>query len=581
MAGGDRVLLGNYEETYPAVPFIDGTAQMKQNIRFLLRVASFSPFGYVLPSIGSFITYPTDYVYSTYYYVSPSGFNGYPPDMDYFAPFEDNYFFRNFAFDATSVNTSGTYDTGFEEWQNEYWPYWQYTNVQFEFPTYDYVAFSNQAPIPAILSADTTQWVGYFSGQDILNFGGYFTGSTLAMSNYVNLYGLPYTSLGVPVSNSVETLSPGNNVSGYDVGDFYAGTAQPELQTVGHYFARPEVYAYYSDFFQSGDPLPGFQDGSFDVTNTTPLIIGSVGNPMLIAGYAKQRLLNGNPNVFAYLGQYFTNAFLMSNGVVTTNLAGILSEYGNFFATAPGQAALMTMPDPDQGNIQGTCVIDIIRLSLDVNHDGIMDETYTGPDNTGPGAPFVFWANNNYDQWTTNLLNGSTPFENDIESATQMDCDYTVDGNRAIPCPRDLEDFARLWVSGVSNALSLLPEGSTVTLSWALVWNGQQYADPGSPTIDIFQAADPDGGIGYLTNLTTANNQINTNLCQYVGRLGPGSNILLNASTFSNGWAGDHYIFCGVSYGTNQLNLTVSDGSGNILAQSSQYHSDQGHQEHV
>ena len=42
----------------------------------------------------------------------------------------------------------------------------------------------------------------------------------------------------------------------------------------------------------------------------------------------------------------------------------------------------MTKPDPDQTNTQGTCVVDIIRLSLDVNHDGTMDETYTGPDNT-------------------------------------------------------------------------------------------------------------------------------------------------------------------------------------------------------
>ena len=102
-----------------------------------------------------------------------------------------------------------------------------------------------------------------------------------------------------------------------------------------------------------------------------------------------------------------------------------------------------------------------------------------------------------------------------------------------------------------------------MTLSWAGIGS--------SPTIDLFQAADANGGIGYLTNLTTASNQINTNLCQYVGRLGPGGNIQLNASTFSNNWAGDHYIWCGVSSGSDQLNLTVADGSGNTLAQSSQY----------
>jgi hypothetical protein len=564
------------------VPFIDGTAQMKQNIRFLLRVANSSPFGYTVnsqntqfPGYSSSCTYPANYVCSSYYYIS-FPYTGPSSHLDHFAPFEDNYFFRNFAFDATSVNMNGTYDTGFEPaYYND--GYSQYTNTQFEFPTYSYVVNSNSALIPEILSSNTTQWVGYFYGESVLGFGAYVSGSSLAMSNYVNVYGLPYISLLLTLTNgTLAALSPGNNVSGFDMtypqaGNFYAGTAQPELQTVDYYFASP--YNYEFDQYET-DPMPGYQDGSFAVTNTTPLIIGSVGTRMLIAGYAKQAVLNGNPNVFAYLGQYFTNALLMSNGIVTTNSAGILSEYGEFFPTVPGQVALMTMPDPDQTNIQGTCVVDIIRLSLDANHDGIMDETYTGPDNTGGiyefpnGVPFVFWANNDFDRWHTNLLDGV--IEDDLETAAQPDCNYTVAGNRAIPCPRDLEDYARLWVSGVSNTLPKLPSGSTVTLSWGLVWNGTEYADPGSPTIDLFQAADPDGGIGYMTNLTTASNQINTNLCQYVGRLGPGSNILLNASTFSNNWAGDHYIWCGVAAGSGVLTLTISDGNGNYLAQSSQ-----------
>ena len=43
---------------------------------------------------------------------------------------------------------------------------------------------------------------------------------------------------------------------------------------------------------------------------------------------------------------------------------------------------------------------------------------------------------------------------------------------RAIPCTRDLEDFARLWVCGItSNVLTNLPPGSTVTLNWGDVGN--------------------------------------------------------------------------------------------------------------
>jgi hypothetical protein len=192
-----------------------------------------------------------------------------------------------------------------------------------------------------------------------------------------------------------------------------------------------------------------------------------------------------------------------------------------------------------------------------------MDESFTGHDNTSAQNPYVFWANNDYDRWHSPLIDGT--IEDDLETAAQPDCNYTdSSGNQAIPCPRDLEDYARLWVSGVSNTLSQLPSGSTVTLSWAGIG--------ASPTIDLFQAADANGGIGYLTNLTTASNQINNTLCKYVGRLAPGGSILLNTQSFSNNWAGNYYIWCGVAFGSDQLNLAISNtADGTVLAQSSQY----------
>lgn len=180
----------------------------------------------------------------------------------------------------------------------------------------------------------------------------------------------------------------------------------------------------------------------------------------------------------------------------------------------------------------------------------------------------LFWANNNYDRWTNDNYD-NIQVEDDVSQAVnpgtqyvEPDFNYTnSSGQRAISCPRDLEDFARLWVSGISsNVLANLPTGSTVTLSWQ---NGNGV------TIDLFQAADADGGIGYLTNLATASNQLAPSL--YVGRLGPGQSIQLNASTFSNSWAGNHYIWCGVFPGSDQLNLTITDSSGNTLAQSVQY----------
>ena len=53
--------------------------------------------------------------------------------------------------------------------------------------------------------------------------------------------------------------------------------------------------------------------------------------------------------------------------------------------------------------------------------------------------------------------------------------------------------------------------------------------------------------------------------------MAPGGSIQLNASQFANNWAGNYFIWCGVSNGTGGLNLTIADGNGNALAQTTAY----------
>ena len=69
----------------------------------------------------------------------------------------------------------------------------------------------------------------------------------------------------------------------------------------------------------------------FANTNQTGLLVASVGNPIVIGGWAKFSIQNGSASKFAYLGQYFaTNAFLLNtNGTATTNSAGIFSPTVN------------------------------------------------------------------------------------------------------------------------------------------------------------------------------------------------------------------------------------------------------------
>jgi hypothetical protein len=58
--------------------------------------------------------------------------------MDHFAPFEDNYFFRNFIFDPNYISVDGNLETGFDPSYGS--SYFDYANPpQFEFPTYNYV----------------------------------------------------------------------------------------------------------------------------------------------------------------------------------------------------------------------------------------------------------------------------------------------------------------------------------------------------------------------------------------------------------------------------------------------------------
>src|SRR5206468_12311319 len=86
-----------------------------------------------------------------------------------------------------------------------------------------------------------------------------------------------------------------------------------------------------------------------------------------------------------------------------------------------------------------------------------------------------------------------------------------------------------------------------------------------NPTIDLFIAADADGGIRYLTNVYTAVSQTDP-LGYPTTRLGPGQSL----TVLSNGWGAKPLIWCGVKKGSGALTLTVMQGS-NTLAKTFAY----------
>jgi Alpha/beta hydrolase of unknown function (DUF900) len=568
-------------------PYFDGRVQLKQNLIFLLRAAmADNPFGYYVGTNGFYnpgptyeFVYPNNYVYSGFYQM----FDQYGDQLadgifDPFLPFENNYFFRNFVFNLSDVS-QGYLNTGIYSAQT---PYLIISNSPvaylFQPPT------TNETTIPALLSTNETRWLaaGEYMFGSTESWGGDTPYGEIGVSEdnsgnfYLggsNYFGLPFLSVEIAYGSgsgtATTTLNAGGSTS--QGGYFYSETAQPQFQTVG--------YDFWNLTSPSGSPTPLPGTTGFSETNPSDLLIVGVPGNISVAGYAKLALANGYPGVYAYLGQYFTNAYQIDdNGNVTTNTTGLLSPYGQFFATQPGPAALVTMPDVDTGE-RGTGIVYAISLALDANHDGVMNTSFSGPDTTSPNSYYQFWVNNNYDRWDYDPDDG-TNYMDDVQAGDNTDpaqnldpndpdCNYTVNGNRVIPDTRDLEDFARLWVCGVtSNLLASLPAGSTVTLSWL---NDYYHPMTGSPTIDLFLAADSDGGIGYLTNATIAAEQTNNVLYPNVARLAPGSSLTLNGWQFTNGWVGSHFIWCGVVPGSGALALTIADASNNVLAQSVVY----------
>jgi pimeloyl-ACP methyl ester carboxylesterase len=261
---------------------------------------------------------------------------------------------------------------------------------------------------------------------------------------------------------------------------------------------------------------------------------------------------NSIHTVYGYLGQYFDKAYKVdTNGNMTANTTGVLSPYGDFFPTEPGQAALVTMPDIDSG-ARGTCAVYSVSVQLDSNHDGNMDLSFNGADFTSANNPVQIWVNDNYDRG--HIVDGND-FEQDdlgpVDVATGYlvpDYQYMTNGLHAIPCTRDLEDYFRLWTPGLSAAMSAMPAGYTA-----------QFTLSGDGQIRIFRAVEANGGTNYLFDETTASNQVANSGSLHVGLLTASTPVTLNNTN-------EHYIFCGVKRGSAQIDLQILDASQNVIA---------------
>jgi hypothetical protein len=577
----------DYVGPWPTVDFVNASSHMKENLKFLLRAAGvFWPFGYSsgLSYNGSYEQdYPlgedaygpdsmlargtasTNYEYYGFHTFSP--YLGYS-FIDELRPVQENFLWRNFVYN--SIDYTNDLDYGYPEFDTATADYdtgvnwnsgidnlslgslvWPIVNVA----KYQYTGTGSETPLPLAFDSTSSGWI--FHAGDPESFGGelgtIWDGSVYRFGTGVkNIYGLGLNSAYVDTNLATAGATVPNGLWTFE------NYTMPDLQIVDYYFnSQTPFFNYILTYPYTGSSLALPGAPNFTTTSTSPLLITGIGQRMTVSGWAKMTIANGDTNKFGYLEQYFDRAYsIATNGSITTNSAGLLSPYGDFFPTAPGPTALVTMPDINTG-ARGTGVVNVIKLQLDVNHDGTMDLSFGGPDNTSEAHPFAFWINDDTDE-------GGFPLSPGKEEFSPESPDYAYSNpqhGNGLPCmrsQRDLEDYARMWICGLP---ALTNSNYQITLSWTNVQKG-------NPSIALFQAVETDGGVSYLTETNVAATQlVIPGPGRSIGQVVNGQAFVFPANYFSDGMT-KSLLFEGASVGSGELRLTIFQGT-NIIAQTS------------
>jgi hypothetical protein len=527
--------------------FVDTRQAMAYNLRFLIRGGTVTqPFTYLAynnefqnPFISRYSA-SDQYEYSSFHWFDDS-FEPYTT-LDSERLIEENFLWRNFAFDQNLFpSNSIVMLTGADSYGGPGGgrivvdPLFRYdgTNTSSQLST-------NQTRFIYYSWLHGTRWVCYDDdGNEIPCANPYLAEAGMTEQfltspsrlnwtlspGATNVFGLPIDSVEI-VSKQIPGLfaeiTPGQSVNVISYGgDIFPNVRQPIFGANEYYFTQRDPVD-----FTFTPPIPGEPD--FSPTNTTPLFIASVGQPMYLSGWAKKRIMNGDTNKFAYLEQFFDKAYKAdANGNATTNETGILSEYGEFFPTEPGRTILKTKPDIETSEV-GQAFINVISLNVDANHDGVIDRTFGGADMTSEQRPFVFWVNNDYDRGhkvDCNAVGLNCDWEEDDLGPEEVlklpldarfpDSHFLTNGLNAIPSQRDLEDYARLWIPNLPSVLSVLPTNYSMRLMLE-----------GNAAIRIFRATETNGGTNYLFAASTASNQVVSSVTMHMGRLSSSSSIM-------------------------------------------------------
>jgi hypothetical protein len=217
--------------------------------------------------------------------------------MQELRPVHENYLWRNFVYDAADYDSSGCVTNG----ASTYTPYWLHGRL-LDYPSHLFTGSTTSTPALAFTSTNST-WLfareslalnfaevaGKISEVGLLLDGNNFT---YLPSGLVNFYGLGISTVKQhDYGTGTATYSAGSShINDTNFGYYCPQTATPGLVITNYYFpSQTPTYRYGSALA----PLPG--SPSFTVTNTSPLLIAGVGDPITVSGWAKMAITNGRP----------------------------------------------------------------------------------------------------------------------------------------------------------------------------------------------------------------------------------------------------------------------------------------------
>ncbi len=186
-----------------------------------------------------------------------------------------------------------------------------------------------------------------------------------------------------------------------------------------------------------------------------------------------------NSTVHKYTAAYTAQFLAASNAAYT-----LVSDTNQLFGT---NRAMIT----EALARNATLFVPDLLIAADADRDGIVS-TSNRIDRTSPNTPFVFWTNDDVDHGDSNNAEDWDPSAptNTINSA-----------NSIIDNVRDLEDFTQLHFRVEGLPGNLLTNVGVQTRIYLTNLSG-------TPSIRLFRTAEANGGGAYLTNYTTAFDQI-------------------------------------------------------------------------